>query len=231
MTSKILVIEDNAELASAIRYNLAMEGHDVSVAHDGPAGLAAAEAEAFDLLILDLMLPGMDGYTVLERLRAGDMRAPVMILTGKAEEVDKVRGFRAGADQYVVKPFGLLELIERTHALLRRWSDAGTDVIRLGDVEIRLRERQVLRRGEEIHLAPKAYDLLLALVGRKGAVASRHELMRDVWGHQAEVLSRTVDAHIAELRRKLESDPARPELILTVWKSGYRINRKRISEE
>ncbi len=147
-----------------------------------------------------------------------------MILTGKGEEIDKVRGFRAGADQYVVKPFGLLELIERTSFLLRRWGgERERDVLRVGEVEIDAAARVVTRGGEEVHLSPKAYDLLVALVRRRGAVATRQELMREVWGHRAAVLSRTVDAHIAELRRKLETDPARPELILTVWKTGYRI--------
>jgi two-component system, OmpR family, alkaline phosphatase synthesis response regulator PhoP len=226
--ARILVVEDTRELAHAVQYNLELEGHQVEVAFDGPGGLDAARATSPDLVVLDLMLPGMDGYAVLETLRSEGFTRPVLVLTARGEETDKVRGFRAGADQYMVKPFGLLELIERVRLLLHRWSptrDPTADAtIRIADLEIDPAMRVVRRDGQPVQLSPRAFDLLLALVRRRGAVASRLELMQEVWGHRAAVLSRTVDTHIAELRRKLERDSARPRVILTVWKRGYRVD-------
>lgn len=222
------MVEDNRELAQALQYNLELEGHTVDIALDGALGLAAAREHPPDLLVLDLMLPGLDGYTVLETLRRTGFQSPVLVLTARGEEADKVRGFRAGADQYLVKPFGLLELIERVRLLLRRWSrEPEREVLRVADLEIDTAARIVRRNAQTIILSPKAFDLLVALTRRRGAVSSRLELMREVWGHRAAVLSRTVDAHIAELRRKLEDDPADPRIILTVWKAGYRIAEDR----
>jgi DNA-binding response OmpR family regulator len=154
---------------------------------------------------------------------------PVLILTARGEESDKVRGLRLGADDYVTKPFGVLEFLARVEALLRRTRPAETatgdssPVERLGDIEVDRATRSIRRAGQPVALAPKEFDLLLALLARKGAVASRLDLMKEVWGYQADVLSRTVDTHIAELRRKLEEDPKQPRLILTVRKAGYRI--------
>lgn len=226
--ARILVVEDNRELAQALQYNLELEGHSVDIALDGAVGLAAARENPPDLLVLDLMLPGLDGYTVLETLRRSGFESPVLVLTARGEEADKVRGFRAGADQYLVKPFGLLELLERVRLLLRRWSRTpDREVLRVADLEIDTAARIVRKNEQVIVLSPKAFDLLVALTRRRGAVSSRLELMREVWGHRAAVLSRTVDAHIAELRRKLEEDPADPRIILTVWKAGYRITQDR----
>jgi DNA-binding response OmpR family regulator len=151
----------------------------------------------------------------------------VLILSARGEEQDKVRGFRLDADQYVVKPFRLLELLERVRSLLRRAharasTGAEGTAIRFGDVVIDPPSRSVTRQGVAVSLTPKAYDLMLALIRRRGAVASRVELLREVWGHRGLVLTRTVDSHIAELRRKLEHDPAEPRHFLTVWKVGYR---------
>ena len=223
--SKVLIVEDNAELASGIEYNLRREGLDVRIAGTGEDGLAAAREWQPALVILDLMLPGMDGYEVLRALRAGGGRIPVLILTARGEEADKVRGFRLDADQYVTKPFGLLELLERVKALLRRHeAPSGDGIIRMGEIAIDPAMRTVCRGSTPVTLTPRAYDLLLALVSRSGGVASRLELLREVWGHRGLVMTRTVDAHIAELRRKLEQDPANPAHILTVWKVGYRIH-------
>jgi len=168
----------------------------------------------------------MDGYRVLRTLRAEGLDTPVLILTARGEEADKVMGFRHGADDYVTKPFGVLELIARVEALLRRTRRGhGIDTLaeRFGEITIERASRMVLREGESVGLAPLEYDLLLALYDRHGAVATRHELLREVWGHQATVVSRTVDTHILELRKKLERDPARPRHILTVRKTGYRL--------
>ena len=225
--AKILVVEDNAALADGIAYNLRHEHHDARVAADGRAGLALAREWQPDLVILDLMLPEMDGYEVLGAIRKDGNRVPVILLTARGEEADKVRGFRLDADQYVTKPFGVLELLERVGALLRRngarsGSAAAHDCIRFGDVVVDTSARTVRRGDEPCTLTPKAYELLLALIKRGGSVATRQELLKEVWGYGAFVLSRTVDSHVAELRRKLEVDPARPRHILTVWKVGYR---------
>jgi DNA-binding response OmpR family regulator len=225
--SRILIVEDSEDLAAALAHNLELEGHEVKTAGDGRRGLEVASQWEPQLIILDLMMPGIDGYEVLRRLRSDGYDGPVMILTAKGEEVDKVRGFRLDADQYVTKPFGLLELLERVASLLRRSSTRGPAAparphIDFGDIIVEPASRTVTRSGERVTLTPKAYELLMALIERGGAVASRAELLREVWGYGAFVLSRTVDSHVAELRRKLEHDPTNPRHIVTVWKVGYR---------
>ena len=226
MTSRILVVEDNSDLAFGLRNNFEIEGYEVEVASDGPEGLARARDWSPNLVVLDLTLPGMDGYRVLRTLRSERIDVPVLILTARGEEADKVMGFRHGADDYVTKPFGVLELLARVEALLRRTSrveDAAHPTSRFGEITIDRASRMVRRDGESVSLAPLEYDLLLALYDKRGAVVSRLDLMREVWGHQAAVVSRTVDTHILELRKKLERDPTRPRHILTVRKSGYRL--------
>jgi DNA-binding response OmpR family regulator len=221
------VVEDNPDLAFGLRNNLEIEGYEVEVAQDGPRGLDRARESLPDLVILDLMLPGLDGYRVLRTLRSEGFQQPVLILTARGEEADKVMGFRLGADDYVTKPFGVLELLARVEALLRRVTRHETNGTsardRFGDVEVDRASHAVFRQGAAVSLAPLEYQLLIALYDRRGAVVSRHDLMREVWGHSAMVVSRTVDTHILELRRKLESDPARPRHILTVRKAGYRL--------
>ncbi len=227
---KILLIEDNANLAFGLSRSLEAEGFQVEVEGDGAAGLDRAIAIKPDLIVLDLMLPGMDGYTVLEKLRDAGNRVPVLILTARGEETDKITGFRLGADDYVTKPFSLSELIARVQAILRRarGSQASAESMlpeQFGSITIDPSSRIVTRGGAAVGLTPKEFDLLLTLLRRKGAVASRLELLKEVWGHQAEVMTRTVDIHVAELRRKLEDDPSDPKHILTVWKAGYRLER------
>lgn len=226
--ARILIVEDNANLAYGLRTGLEIEGYDVQVAEDGESGLERARGWKPDLVMLDLMLPGMDGYRVLRALRDGGSEVPVLILTARGEEADKVLGFRLGADDYVTKPCGVLELLARVGALLRRSRMADhraplEAMERFGSVEINPASRTVTKEGTAVALSPKEFDLLLALVRRRGAVASRVELLREVWGHRVEVMTRTVDIHIAELRRKLEDDPSQPRHILTVWKAGYRL--------
>jgi two-component system, OmpR family, alkaline phosphatase synthesis response regulator PhoP len=224
--SRILILEDNVDLAYGLRNNLEIEGYEVDVVEDGARGLAQAREAPPDLIILDLMLPGLDGFRVLRALREDGLRVPILVLTARGEEADKVRGLRLGADDYVTKPFGVLELLARVEALLRRAvtvEDPETDGF--GDVEVIRASRLVRRAGAPVLLTPKEYDLLVALLGRRGAVASRSELLAEVWGYRAEVFSRTVDTHVAELRRKLESDPTAPRHILTVRKAGYRLAR------
>src|ERR1051325_1361368 len=218
--ARILIVEDSADLAAGIEYNLRLEGYEVQVSSNGQDAVRAAGEWSPDLVLLDLMLPGMDGYEVLNRLRAGGNKVPVIILSARGEEADKVRGFRLDADQYVTKPFGILELLERIGAVLRRTARRQTpahEMIRFGSVAIDLASRVVTRHGEACALTPKAYELLLALVRRDGGVVSRTHLLKEVWGYGAFIMTRTVDSHIAELRRKLEDDPANPRHIITVW--------------
>jgi DNA-binding response OmpR family regulator len=224
--TRVLLVEDNADLAAGLRYNLELEGYDVSHAEDGQVGLDLARAESPDLIILDAMLPRLDGFQVLRSLRADGSAVPVLMLTALGEEQDKVRGFRLDADQYVTKPFHLLELLERVKSLIRRHGASrrrpGHDVIRFGSVEVDPASRCVTVGGEEVSLTPRAYELMMALIRNEGTVLSRVDLLRDVWGHRGLVMTRTVDSHIKELRKRLERDPARPEHFITVWKVGYR---------
>jgi two-component system, OmpR family, alkaline phosphatase synthesis response regulator PhoP len=235
---RILVVEDNANLATGLRNNLEIEGYAVDVARDGPAALAMVRDRPPDLVILDLMLPQVDGYRVLQALRDGGHEMPVVILTARGAEAEKVLGFRLGADDYVTKPFGLMELLARVRAHLRRAREdarpaalaangAARDSlparVRFGDVEVEPATHTVRRGGHPVALRPKEFELLMALVRRRGGVATRLELLREVWGYSDEVVSRTVDTHVAEVRRKLEDDPQNPAHLLTVRKAGYRL--------
>jgi len=226
--ARILLVEDNEDLAFGLRATLEFEGYEVEVAGDGREGCERIAADPPDLVVLDLMLPGLDGYEVLSRLRKEGDRTPVLILTARGEEGDVVLGFDRGADDYVTKPFSTVELLARVRALLRRTGTGGRanrlPVERFGDIEVNPASGTVLRDGEPVTLTPKEFDLLVALVRRKGAVASRTELLGEVWEYaNAQVETRTVDVHVAELRRKLEDDPAHPRHILTVRKKGYRL--------
>jgi DNA-binding response OmpR family regulator len=229
----VLLIEDNDKLARGLQSNLEFEGYAVLCASDGAGGLAQARQHRPDIIVLDLMLPDTDGYRVLRTLRDDGDLTPVLVLTALGEEADKVRGFRFGADDYVTKPFGLMELLARIDALLRRATRpngesrlvAPESPSGFGDVRVDPARHTVTRRGAAVSLRPKEYDLLVALLRRNGQVATRIELLKEVWGYDDSVMSRTVDTHIAELRRKLESDPANPKHILTVLKTGYRLSR------
>jgi two-component system alkaline phosphatase synthesis response regulator PhoP len=227
MTGRVLVIEDNSDLAFGLRNNLEIEGYAVDVAADGQSGLARVRKTNPDLVILDLMLPGLDGFRVLRAIRDDGLDVPILILTARGEESDKVRGLKLGADDYVTKPFGLLELLARVEALLRRTAvrngSQGEALIRFGEVEVRLSSRTVTKQGRTVNLSPKELDLLIALWRRHGSVVSRVELLHSVWAYSDTTVTRTVDTHIGELRRKLEDDPALPRHILTVRKLGYRL--------
>jgi DNA-binding response OmpR family regulator len=225
----ILVIEDEKDLALGLRANLEIEGYEVSLAHEGEEGFRNAVRGTPDLVILDLMLPDVDGYDVLRRMRQARLEMPVLLLTARSEELDKVRGFRTGADDYVTKPFGVMELLVRIEAILRRGrpraATTAESVYRFGEVEVDVGGRLVRRDDREVALTPKAFDLLVALLQRDGKVATRLDLLRDVWGYSPSITTRTLDAHVAELRRKLEPNAANPTHILTVWKVGYRLRR------
>jgi DNA-binding response OmpR family regulator len=226
---RILVVEDNPDLAFGLRNNLEIEGYEVAVAHDGTTALSQAEQFSPDLIVLDLGIPDPDGFRVLRTLRDRGDDVPVMILSAAGEETAKVRGLRIGADDFVTKPFSILELLARIEALLRRPRPSRAEPVavvtraeRFGDVVVDLDSRSVTVRGKVADLTPRAFDLLAALVRRRGSVVTRAELMRDVWGHRTEIASRTVDTHIADIRKEIEEDPADPKHLVTVWKTGYR---------
>jgi len=229
--TRVLIVEDNEDLAFGLRKTLEFEGYQVDVAGDGAAGLERASNGRPDLVVLDLMLPDTDGYSVLRRLRHDGVHVPVLILTARGEEADLVLGFDCGADDYVTKPFSTVELLARVRALLRRAAAGGSSAgsaarERFGAIEVDPAARTVQRAGQHVELSPKEFDLLLALLRRRGATASRAELLTEVWEYEnTDILTRTVDIHVAELRRKLEDDAANPEHILTVRKVGYRLRR------
>jgi two-component system, OmpR family, alkaline phosphatase synthesis response regulator PhoP len=221
---RILVVEDSPDLAFGLRNNLEIEGYDVAVAGDGTAALRMADEYKPDLILLDLGIPEPDGFRVLRTLRDRGDNVLIMILSAAGEETSKVRGLRIGADDFVTKPFSILELLARIEALLRRPRPTAEPALaRFGDVVVDLESRAVMVRGRFANLSPRAFDLLAALLRRRGTTVSRAELLREVWGHRAEIASRTVDTHIADIRREIEDDPNNPRYLLTVWKTGYRL--------
>ena len=227
--STILLIEDNRAYAETLKSNLEREGYQVSVASNGVEGLARAKKRPADLIILDLMLPAMNGFTVLQRLRDEGHDTPVLVMTALGTEEEKLRGFGLGADDYVVKPCGLLEILARVRALLKRASaspDGPRSEIRVEDLTIDFGARMVRRGRTEIALRPKEFDLLAALVRHRGRVVSRAELLREVWGYAAGTESRTVETHLAALRERLDDDPQAPRYIVTVRRAGYRLGRE-----
>lgn len=224
--SSILLIEDNRDFAATLSANLEREGYDVTVAATGTAGLEQAKATQPDLIILDLMLPALSGYAVLQRLRDEGRDAPVLIMTALGTEEEKLRGFGLGADDYVVKPCGLLEILARVKALLKRASARGAPVrslVHVDDLTIDFGARVVRRGPTEIALRPKEFDLLAALVRHRGRVVSRADLLREVWGYAAGTETRTVETHLAALRERLGDDPQTPRYIVTVRRAGYRL--------
>jgi DNA-binding response OmpR family regulator len=219
---RILLIEDHPDLAFGLRASLEIEGYEVLHGPDGGTGLALARDDVPDLVVLDLMLPEMSGYEVLRRLRRFNAEMPVLIMTAKGEEADKVQGFRLGADDYVVKPVGVLEFLARVEALLRRSRPRdGGGIHRFQDLEVDSTRRTVAVAGEEIDLSPLEFDLLDTLAGRRGRLVSRAELLKEVWGYRSNIESRTVDTHIAKLRAKIDREG--PSRIVTVRKKGYRL--------
>jgi len=230
MKEKILVVEDEKPIADILKYNLEKEGYGVVLAYDGEEALDKAYQESPHLIILDIMLPKMDGFTVCKKLRE-HLTVPVIMLTAKEEEVDKVLGLELGADDYITKPFSTRELIARIKANLRRTkvfnnSDEGTPkVLKFGDLVIDLSKYEVKRGNETINLTNREFELLKYLACKRGQVFSRETLLEDVWGYEYYGDSRTVDVTIRRLREKIERDPSNPKLILTKRGVGYYFNK------
>jgi len=227
---RILVIEDEGDIAELIRLHLDDLGYSVAIAHDGNTGLRKASMGTWDLLVLDLRLPGMDGLEICRRLRQGASSVPILMLTSKSSELDRVVGLEIGADDYVTKPFSVLELIARVKAILRRAELARGAVpktrneVSAGCVNIDPSTRSATIRGEAVDLTAKEFDLLLHFATNPGRVFRRLDLLDGVWGYGHEGYEHTVNSHINRLRAKIEKDPARPELIVTVWGVGYKMN-------
>jgi two-component system alkaline phosphatase synthesis response regulator PhoP len=223
--SHLLIVEDDEGLREGLRRNFEYEGYQVSTAADGLAGLEAAVSLDPQLLILDVMLPGLNGFDVCRRLRAGGTTTPILLLTVKKEESDRVLGFDVGADDYVLKPFSVQELSGRVRALLRRTqaSPAESSRFRLGAVEVDFARHQVTRRGRTLKLSFREFELLRFLAGRRGEVVTREDLMKHVLGYSPEATSRAIDNLIVHLRKKIEVDPRAPRHILTAYGIGYKL--------
>jgi two-component system OmpR family response regulator len=225
-TPHIAIVDDHKDIRELVGKYLGQHGCRVSAADSAASLRHLLQRSAPDLVVLDVMMPGEDGLSVCRYLRATS-NLPVILLTAAAEETDRIIGLEIGADDYVTKPFGLAELLARVDAFMRRRRHATSaraspeDIVRFGEIEVRLASHEVFRRGERLALRPKEFELLRALIQRAGTVVTRNELLRDVWRYDSDVLTRTVDSHIVELRRQLEDDPTHPRFLITVRKSGY----------
>ena len=225
----ILVVEDERPISKAIVDNLRFEGYEVLAAYDGTAGLRMALEEPVDLVLLDIMMPGMNGYDVCRHLRDAGRTTPVVMLSARGEEVDKVLGLELGADDYITKPVGVRELVARVKAVLRRAAmPAGDDaggvrVLTFGAARVDFDTYEATVAGQPVHLSPKAFGVLQLLWERQGKAVSRADILHQVWGYDVLPTTRTVDNHIAELRAALEADSANPAHLLTVHGVGYRL--------
>ena len=223
--SRILVVEDDLSIREGVRDNLRVEGYDVAVAGDGEHALAAAAAQPFDLVILDLMLPRISGYEVCRKLRERGDPARILMLSARGEEADRVLGLDLGADDYLAKPFGVPELLARVRALLRRAQPAALAVLEFGGCRVDFARFEATRDDARLELTRLEYGVLKYLAARDGLAVTRDELLTEVWGHEARLATRTVDNHVATLRAKIEADPAHPRHLLTIHGIGYKFVR------
>ncbi len=221
---RILVIEDEANIALGLQDDLTLEGYQVEVAGDGEAGSRLAQEGQFDLIILDIMLPKKDGFQLCRELRRSGVTTPVLLLTAKTQEAEKVLGLELGADDYVTKPFSPLELRARIKALLRRSQNQAVDVFRFGDCEVHFQKFEVCRAGVPVNLTPIEFKLLSALIRNRGKVLSRDQLLDLVWGADTFITDRVVDTHITNLRKKIEPASGHPHYIINVRGVGYRFD-------
>jgi len=225
MNERILLIEDEVGLVLTLTDRLKSEGYRVETTTDGETGLARATSEAFDLILLDVMLPKMNGFDVCHELRHKHIQTPTIMLTARGQLTDKVVGLKLGADDYVTKPFEMMELLARIEALLRRAPSTpvpDTDTFRFGPVYVDFRKAEVLVDGTLVELSAREFSLLRYFIAHRGRMTSREELLNEVWGYNAMPATRTVDVHIAWLRQKLEPNPRHPQFLLTVHGLGYK---------
>lgn len=224
---RILIIEDDVSILSGLKDVLTFKSYEVLTAEDGEMGYAAAVEEKPDLIILDIMIPKMDGFTLCRKLRAEGNSTPVLMLTAKGEEPDKIQGLDIGADDYVTKPFSLPELLARVRALLRRTpertKESLPDSLKIGDVSLNFKKYEAYKGDTAISLSPKEFGILGFLASRVGEVVTRDELLDEVWGYELYPTTRTVDNHIAQLRSKIEKNPADPRYLVTVHGVGYKL--------
>ncbi len=221
---KILIVEDEESILFPLEDNLKLEGYEVAIAKDGTQGLSMAKAENYDLIVLDIMLPKMDGFEVCKRLRQDKIATPILILTAKSQEVDKVLGLELGADDYVTKPFSPRELLARVKAILRRARQVqqGVDFYRFGDVEVDFKKYEAKKGGRPIDLTALEFALLHFLIANSSQAVHRDKILDEIWGENVYVESRAVDKHISLLRKKIEDDPQNPRFIVGVRGVGYK---------
>jgi len=223
--SRVLVVEDDEAMAVALRDGFTYEGYEVAVARDGEEGLSCAREEPPDLMILDVMLPKMTGLEVCKVLRGEGSQLPIIMLTARGQEIDKVLGLKLGADDYVTKPFSFMELMARVEAVLRRSQPGGLgrrSVYEFGDMTVDMDRHDATKSGEPVELTPREFRLLGYLLEHRAEVVSREELLDAVWGYDTIPFTRTVDTHIAKLRKKIEDDASDPQHIITVHRLGYK---------
>ncbi len=222
--TKILVVEDEPYIALGLKSDLALEGYEVEVASDGEAAVDRARKEPFDLILLDVMLPGKDGFAVCRELRHDGIRTPIIMLTAKSQEAEKVLGLELGADDYVTKPFSPLELRARVQAVLRRVSGEAPEVYRFGDVEMDFTRAEVRRSGTVVLTSALEFKLLAAFIHHRGRLLTRERLLDEVWGQDGGPTDRAIDNHIMSRRRKTEPRPCRPRFLVSVRGLGYRFD-------
>jgi two-component system alkaline phosphatase synthesis response regulator PhoP len=221
---RILIVDDEPEIVRGLEDNLRFEGYETASATDGARAVALASTLAPDLVLLDVMMPALSGWEVCRELRRRGIDVPVIMLTARSEEADRVLGLELGADDYVTKPFALRELLARVRAVLRRPGPRRqAEELAFGDVRVRPRARQVFKGGREVRLTRKEFDLLVFLVEHRGEVVTRERLLDEVWGYERFPTTRTVDTHVLRLRRKFEADPDAPAYIVTVHGQGYKL--------
>ncbi len=229
MTKKVLIVEDDEAMAVALRDGFDYEGYEVATARDGVAGLERATRGGCDLIVLDVMLPKLSGLDVCKKLRAAGDRVPIIMLTARGQEIDKILGLKLGADDYVTKPFSFLELFARAEAVLRRTGGEPDgrarepDACRFGDVEVDFRRHEATKGGAPLELSPRELRLLQHFAVHRGEVVTREELLDAVWGYDTIPFTRTVDTHVAKLRKKIEDRPGDPRWIVTIHRVGYKL--------
>jgi DNA-binding response OmpR family regulator len=222
--ARILVIEDEPEMQRGLRDNLEFEKYTVTVIGDGTKGLKTLLDGKFDLVLLDVMLPGISGFDICKKARAAGIKTPIIMLTAKGEEIDKVLGLEFGADDYITKPFSLRELLARVKAVLRRTpvETAVQESIKIGDIEIDFATYIAKKKGKPVDMTPKEFEILRYMVHHAQQVISRDDLLKHVWGYDESITSRTVDNFILKLRKKIEKDPSKPKYIVSIHGIGYK---------